>query len=290
MNITITAHTAQEVLPVIYLSVSCVSYQSNEVLLNETLQSLATSCAQAKKSQQLARVSLALIDNGPDAHYLAMLERLKSRYSQQFDELTIVTGHGNIGYGRANNLSLLGSQSHYHLVLNPDVILKDDNIELAIDYMQKHSDVGLLAPDAFDAQGERQYIAKRAPSFFVLLTRMLRFAWLQKTFARQLAHYEYRDQIPAQQPIQIALASGCFMLLRTVAAQQINGFNEGYFMYFEDFDLSRRMSKHHQIIHHPKIKIVHQGGGVTTKGFKHLVYFFNSYRKYIKTNKNLKEE
>lgn len=263
------------------LSISCVTYNLHRSIFNATIESLACACAYAKAQGRLTSSHLYLIDNGPDEQNYRALCAIQSAFNTHFEKITLLTGHGNPGYGGGNNLALQQTTSHYHLVLNPDVLLAENNISLALDYMNQHPQVGLLAPDAVDEFDERQYLAKRKPSLLVLLARAFPLGFMRKLMAQKLYRYEYRDIIPAQTPVEIELASGCYMFLRTSAAQQIGGFDPDFFMYFEDFDLSRRLAAISRVVHHPKLHIVHYGGGAARKGFLHLRYFFVSYLKFI---------
>jgi GT2 family glycosyltransferase len=262
------------------LSISCVTFNLDTSIFRATLESLAAACAFAKQQHKLAHTHLYLIDNGPTSQNYAELLAIRDLFNARFDAISLLTGHGNPGYGSGNNLALMNSSCDYHLVLNPDVVMAENNLVIALDYMNAHKDTGLLAPDAFDEFGQRQYLAKRMPSFLVLFGRAFNLGFLRKRISDKLHRYEYRDLIPAQQPIEIELASGCYMFLRTRIAQQINGFDHRFFMYFEDFDLSRRLAKISRVVHHPELKIIHYGGGASRKGFLHLMYFFVSYLKF----------
>lgn len=268
------------------LSISCVTYNLHGSTFNSTIESLASACAYAKAQGSLACSHLYLIDNGPGEQNYRALCAIQSAFNSRFEKVTLLSGHGNLGYGCGNNLALQQTSSHYHLVLNPDVLLAENNIRLALDYMGQHQQVGLLAPDAFDEFSERQYLAKRTPSFLVLLARAFPVGFVRKLMAQELYSYEYRDIIPAQAPVEIELASGCYMFLRTATAQRIGGFDPDFFMYFEDFNLSLRLAKLRQVVHHPELHIVHYGGGAAKKGLLHLRYFFVSYCKFLVKSKN----
>lgn len=268
------------------LSISCVTYDFHNSTFNATIESLACACAYAKAQGHLAASHLYLIDNGPDEKNYHALCAIQSAFNSRFEKITLLTGHGNPGYGSGNNLALQQTTSPYHLVLNPDVLLAENNISLALDYMNQHPQVGLLAPDAVDEFGERQYLAKRKPSLLVLLARASPLEFMRKLIAQKLYRYEYRDIIPAQAPVEIELASGCYMFLRTSTVRQVGGFDPKFFMYFEDFDLSRRLAAISRVVHHPKLHIVHYGGGAARKGFLHLRYFFVSYCKFLTRTKN----
>lgn len=263
------------------LTISCVTFDSDIKVLGATLESLVKACLHAKRQDLLQTVKLHLIDNGPNAFNLHQLYKLKSEYHSNFFDIQVHTGHGNIGYGKGHNLAILNVKSEYHLVLNPDVILDLNNISIALNYMCDNSDVGLLTPDAFGIEGDRQYIAKRHPNILILLARALKISWMNALFSNQLKKYEYRDLIPAAEPIDISLASGCYMLFRTKIVQSQEGFNPHFFMYFEDFELSARINRISRVIHHPALQIIHLGGGASRKGGRHIYYFIVSYIKFV---------
>src|SRR5688500_1336630 len=86
-------------------------------------------------------------------------------------ETRVLSGHGNIGYGRGNNLVLLASRAEFHLVINPDVALEPAAIHEALTFMAANRRVVILAPDARDATGEPLYLCKRYPSVIDLVVR-----------------------------------------------------------------------------------------------------------------------
>lgn len=263
------------------LSVSCVSFSGNYEVLVTTINSLQESGTYAKQFGSLKKINLHLIDNGPDQENLNTLERIKKEKTQYFDAIKIFSGHGNLGYGAGNNLSIFNSNCDYHLVLNPDVIMAVDAIQLAIAYLNLNSGVGLVAPDAHDPSGSRQFLAKRTPDPLVLAARALNLKWLNRVLKKRLYRYECRDLIPSINPIPIDYASGCFMFCRLASLKQLGGFDPGYFMYFEDNDLSRRMKKIAEIHYVPYVKIIHAGGGVARKGGRHILYFLRSMLRFF---------
>lgn len=263
------------------LSVSCVTFSSDYEVLVKTIDSLAQSCDFAKSEGLLKKVNLYLIDNGPDCENLGLLKRICENNIRNFDYIEVISGQGNVGYGAANNLAILNSDSEFHLVLNPDVIISIEAIQLSIDYLNSNPIVGLLAPDAFEPSGVRQYLAKRNPELIVLAARALNLKLINKLIQHKLNRYEYRDQIPSGNPLDIDLASGCFMFCRTKELKKIGGFNPDYFMYFEDYDLCRRLRGSSKIHFVPSVKIIHAGGGAARKGLRHIIYFVCSMIKFL---------
>jgi GT2 family glycosyltransferase len=195
--------------------------------------------------------------------------------------MTLHNGHGNIGYGRANNLVIHQTQEKYHLILNPDVMLAVDCLAQGISYLEANENVGLIAPSVKNQLGETEYLAKRMPSVLVIFLRGINNSFLNSLFQSKLDHYAYKDLIPTSQPLEIELASGCFMLCKSHALKAIGGFSENYFLYFEDFDLSVRLKNIFKIMYIPSVQIIHLGGNTSKKGLSHTIYFLKSAMKFL---------
>jgi GT2 family glycosyltransferase len=260
------------------LSISCVYFDTDEDVFEKTINSLALSIEHAKKNGLLILTELHLINNNPlkDQWFI----KKSINYESRFDKLISHTSHGNIGYGRGNNLAILSTKSDFHLVLNPDVFLAEDNIFNAIHHMQRNPELDALAADAFDSDNNRLYLAKREPSIAVLLARAINSKWLNKLLHKQLERYEYRDSyLGHPKMMSIELMSGCYMFVRTQKLQTLGGFDEKYFLYFEDFDLSRKIQTKALVF---SVKIHHLGGKASRKGISHIRMFLISMIRYLR--------
>src|SRR5487761_1948014 len=203
----------------------------------------------------------------------------RARFAAAQVHLMVLNGHANIGYGAAHNLVLHGTGSDYHLVLNPDAELAPDALVNAVRWLDAHADVGALAPAATGPDGARQYLCKRYPAVFDLLLRGYAPRWLRSAFSRRLARYELRDIVDADPPrdaVGIPMLSGAFMLVRREAIDRSGGFDPHFFLYFEDFDWSRRLSVIMRNAYVPSVRIVHHGGHAARKGLRHLRWFVAS--------------
>jgi GT2 family glycosyltransferase len=202
-----------------------------------------------------------VIDNGAPAEAAPRVEPGTWRYG----ELRVMHGHGNLGYGRANNLVLGELRSDVHVVMNPDVEVEPEAVSAAISALASHPGIGLVAPAVYDARGERQYLCKRYPSVWVLFLRGFAPAFLRRRFKQAIDRYEMRDAIAERFVEDIPLASGCFMAIRTPLFVRVAGFDADYFMYFEDYDLSVRLARHAALAYAPEARIVHHGGGASAR-------------------------
>ena len=261
------------------LSVSIVVTFAREVdVLGQTIRSLRVAIERAHSIGCLGSASVYVVDNGLDSIYQDMLIALidSELASTVIPVRRVLSGHGNVGYGRGNNIAIREAVEDYHLVLNPDVLLEPDAVAKVLDFMEQRPDVGLMSPAAFYADGTRQYLCKRYPTLLDLALRGFGSRRLQWIFRHRLGRYEMRDVIADEVVIDVPIVSGCFMLFRRSVLDQLGGFSDKYFLYFEDFDLSLRAGKVSRIAYAPAVRIVHFGGGAGHKGLKHVAMFLKS--------------
>jgi len=190
--------------------------------------------------------------------------------------LMLIQGNGNIGYGAGHNLAINSSRADFHLVLNPDVNLAPNSLSEGLAYLQEHPEVLLASPRAYGMDGERQHLCKRYPSVALLLLRGFLPGLLGSRFAHRQAVYEMHDLDQEEPTEDVLIASGCFMLCRRSALQEAGGFDDRYFLYFEDFDLSLRLGRLGTLAYLPSMEIVHGGGQAARKGLRHIGMFMRS--------------
>jgi GT2 family glycosyltransferase len=260
------------------LSVCVVTYRADLGELGAALASLRIAAERARSAGALGPMTLWLVDNGGGTDPAAIDAAVSRAVAGSAEWLRVETlrGHGNIGYGRGQNLALGRTTARYHLVLNPDVLLEPDALVAGLRYLEANVEVGMVTPRAHGATGARQYLCKRYPSAMILALRGFGPAFLRRWFRRMLDRYEMRD-LPEHAPTAgIPIASGCFMLCRREPLAAIGGFSPEYFLYFEDFDLSLRFAEEAAIAYVPTVRIRHSGGDAAGKGWAHRRMFLRS--------------
>lgn len=261
------------------LSVSIVTFAPNLVTLGDTLQSLGKALLLAIQAGEIGRCELVLIDNGPGRQWAERVTPILEGLVERFDFLhyRLITGHGNVGYGQGHNLAIFKTQSEFHLILNPDVILDSSAIIHSLRFLEQHPEVGMLSPFAEDEFGTPQFLCKRYPAVFNLAIRGFLPKWGKKLFRRRLDRYEMREcYVEGGAPFEAPIISGCFMLCRRAALNAVAGFSRGFFMYFEDFDLSLRIGQYTRVVCVPSVRIMHFGGNAACKGWRHILMFIKS--------------
>jgi GT2 family glycosyltransferase len=263
------------------LSVSVVSFSPDLEVLRETLHTLAASLAHAHDAGSLGRAHVVLVDNGPGESYATALRELVRRELAAPIKSQVLSGHGNVGYGRGHNLALRASDAEFHLVLNPDVALSPDAIHEALRFMNANADVVILAPEARDTSGEFLYLCKRYPSVLALALRGFAPNFVKGILKKHLERYEMRD-LPRDRPSKgIPLLSGSFMFCRRAPVAELGGFSEDFFLYFEDFDLCLRAAVRGTLAWVPAVRITHHGGRAARKGWGHVRLFASSAVKFF---------
>lgn len=259
----------------ISLGISIVTYHPDLALLRRTLNSLREALAVLQQLRPVQAL-LTIIDNGGSAEHVAQLVR-----DAQLQAIThLIANKENLGFGTANNQAIRGSSTDLHLILNPDVELARDALAIAVTYMKQYEELVAITPFCTNGSGKREYLCKQYPAVWDLFLRGFAPAWLKKLFARRLQHYECQSLTNSDNPADVPLISGCFMLCRTKALQAVGGFDEKYFLYFEDFDLSLALGKLGKLRFLPQCRIVHHGGNAARKGMTHIRLFMRSARRF----------
>ena len=186
----------------------------------------------------------------------------------------------NLGYGAAHNIAL--RQSIYddvllHLVINPDVILTIDNLDKMYHFMCSNPLVGCLMPKVFYPSGELQYLCKLLPTPIDVITR--RFL-PRRWFVKRNERYEMRSS-GYDKIMNVPYLSGCFMLLRVDAVKKARLFDERYFLYPEDIDLTRRIHRDYLTLFYPHATIIHNHEKASYQSLKMLCVHAVNMCKYF---------
>ena len=177
----------------------------------------------------------------------------------------------NLGYGSAHNVAMrmILDTSEFHFVLNTDILFGANELEKMIAFMQQNSDVGQLMPKVLNEDGSLQYLCKLLPDPADLLLRRFAPGVVKSLFRQRMEKFELRftgyDRV-----MDVPYLSGCFMLFRTAALRQIGLFDERYFLYPEDIDITRRVHSAFRTVFFPGATIVHAHARTSYKNVKYL--------------------
>jgi GT2 family glycosyltransferase len=198
------------------------------------------------------------------------------------NKLKYIFNNKNIGYGAAHNIAIRESiydDIPFHLIINPDIILTPDTIATLLQFIQPHPEIGMVVPKVVYPNGELQYLCKLLPTpMDVFGRRFLPKSWIKQRNEIYELHQTGYDKI-----MNIPYLSGCFMLLRTEAVRKARLFDERFFMYPEDIDLTRRIHQDYLTVFYPHVTIIHNHEKASYKSWKMLwIHIVNMCRYFNK--------
>lgn len=180
-----------------------------------------------------------------------------------YPDVTILETGKNMGYGAGHNFIMDLLDSDYHVIINPDISVRDDVISNMVEYMEQHPEVGMLSPEIRFPDGHLQILGKKIPLPHYLIASRMR----GDNPGKLLSEYAMLD-VDLSKPTEIQNATGCFMFIRTELFKQIGGFDKRYFMYFEDCDLTRKVNAVSKVMYYPYATVYHEWGRESKKDFK----------------------
>lgn len=230
------------------LAVVTVTYSPGEVL-STFLDTLADATKRT--------VHVVLADNGSTDG--APEEAAATR-----EDVTLLRTGGNLGYGRAANRGVRSLPPEYGwvVVANPDIEWRPGSLDALLDAADRWPIAGSLGPLIHEPDGSVYPSARLVPS----LGRGIGHALLFRVWPGNPWTRGYRQSSLAIAERTAGWLSGSCVLLRRMAFEEVGGFDERYFMYFEDVDLGERLGKAGwQNVYIPTAEVVHLGGHATAR-------------------------
>lgn len=187
----------------------------------------------------------------------------------------------NPGFGAAHNVAIkkaMALGSEYHFIVNPDIYFEGDVISPMIEYMKNDSSIGMMMPQILNLDGSIQNLPKLLPTPLSILFRKIRKP--SSLYQKFIDVYELRN-VPKDMIYEVPVLSGCFTLLNVEAIKKVGVYDDDFFMYFEDWDLSRRMHRHYKTIYFPLVSVYHGYNSGANKDSRLFKIFINSAITYF---------
>lgn len=215
------------------------------------------------------RMEVFVVDNLSDD---ATVETLR----KQYPNVKVIANEDNVGFGRACNQAILQAKGEYYLMLNPDTIVDENLVDNILSFMQEYPHCGGMG--AYMTDGKGRFLPESKRGLPTLFRSLCRFSGVTRLFPHSnwLAGY-YMGHLPIHEVNEVEILSGAFMVLRAQAVEKCGAFDERFFMYGEDIDLSWRLVKcGYKNYYNPQISIIHFKGESTVKDARYVKNFFGA--------------
>ena len=249
------------------LSVIIVNYNS-KLLIEQCIISV-------KKALHQIQGEIIVVDNNST-------DGSKEYVPQNFTDLKFIGNTENLGFAKACNRGFKISSGKYVLFLNPDTTIPGNSLSQCISFFETQPDAGAVGVRMINGDGNFLRESKRGfPSPSVSFYKLFGLAALlprSKTFAKY-----YQGHLPEQAINSVEVLSGAFMMIRRDVFEKVNGFDEDFFMYGEDIDLSLRINKAgYKNYYLGHISVTHLKGGSTTYDNKYVHDFYGAMKLFVK--------
>jgi O-antigen biosynthesis protein len=250
------------------LSVIIVSFRVRD-LLRECLLSV-------ERAIDKTEHEIFVVDNNSDDGSAEMIEK-------EFPYVKLIINKINYGFSKANNQAIKLSSGRFIVLLNPDTLVEKNTFSKCHEFMKSHPEAGAIGIKMINGEGKYLPESKRAfPSLKTAFFKSFGFSILfpeSKYFNRY-----YLPQININETSLTEVISGAFMFIRYEALSKSGPFDEDFFMYGEDIDLSYRlMQTGYKNYYLPEAQIIHYKGQSTSRrGYSDIRYFYKAMRVYVR--------
>ena len=210
--------------------------QISIIIVNYNVKYFLEQCLfSVEKSCRNLEAEIFVVDNASD-------DGSEMYFRDKFPRVNFIWNKENIGYAKANNQALELCKGEYVLFLNPDTILAENTLDKCLEFIHQQKNRGAMGIRLIDGSGKFLGESKRAfPSPFTSLFKLCGLAALfphSKIFARY-----YLGHLDEFQNHEVDVLVGAFMMIPKKVLASTGGFDERFFMYGEDIDLSYRIQK-----------------------------------------------
>lgn len=198
---------------------------------------------------------------------------------QKFPSVTLISNQDNVGFAKANNQGVKAAKGEFICILNPDTVVAEDTFIKLLEFTKSEPDLGAIGCKLIDGSGKFLPESKRN----VPLVKVA----LQKIFGNGKNYYA--NHINKNEIEKVDVLVGAFMFMKKDTYNQVKGFDEDYFMYGEDIDLSYKLLQSGlQNYYYGETSCIHYKGESTAKDKKYTKRFYGAmklfYEKHFKTN------
>ena len=251
--------------------------QLSVIIVNYNVKHFLEQClCSVQKAVSNLQAEVIVVDNYSQDNSLAYLR-------PSFPEIKFIANDENIGFAKACNQGLREAKGKYILFLNPDTLVPEDCFELCIRFFESHPDAGALGIKMLDGSGNFLKESKRA--FPSPMTSLYKLFGLARLFPRSKIFSRYHlGHLDENESNEVDVLAGAFLMTRKEVLDKVGSFDEVFFMYGEDVDLSYRIQKSgYKNYYFAGSSIIHFKGESTRKGSMNYVrMFYNAMSIFVR--------
>ena len=197
----------------------------------------------------------------------------------KFPVVKLIENKKNVGFSKANNQGVAVAEGEFILILNPDTVIAEDTLDTVLTFADKQENLGAIGIKFIDGTGNFLPECKRNIPTIKIANQKIR-GNTQKYYA---------NHIDENKIAKVEILTGAFMLMKREGYLEVGGFDEDYFMFGEDIDLSYKLLNNRlQNYYFGETTILHYKGESTIKDLTYLKNFYNAmqifYKKHYKVN------
>ena len=175
-----------------------------------------------------------------------------------FPAVKLICSDNNLGFGKANNLAFSYAKGNHLLLLNTDTILIENTPKILSDYLQQNQDIGAISARITFEDGSYQLSGGRLPNLAIEFLDKIRYGVDRKWHHIFSKLYDRKYSIIKE----MGWLTGACLMMRRDVFEQLGGFDESFFMYFEDKDICKRVNEAGwKVVYYPQTSLIHLLGG-----------------------------
>ena len=254
------------------LTIVIVNWNSREHLKN-----CLKSIEKAKKDNFYLR-KIIIVDNASEDNSLDRIEEINL-------PIETIKNPENYGFAKACNIGAKRAEGDFILFLNPDTLVFEDTFTNLFNFIYKYDkpDIGIYGIQLLDENGNIQKTCAKFPNLWNLIVRTVGLDTINPKIFKsyRMEDWDHKETREVNQVI------GAFFLVKKYLFEELNGFDEDFFVYFEELDFSKRAyNLGYKTVYITEAKAYHKGGGTSEK-VKGKRLFYNAQSRVIYAFKHL---
>lgn len=248
------------------ISIVIVNYNTSRLLLE---------CIKSIKKETKSKYEIIVVDN-------ASSDQSCKKIRVEHPDVILIENKNNNGFARANNQGFERACGRYFMILNPDTVILNGAIDKLVEFMDQNRSVGICGPKNISADGSVQIDNNKFPSFWKSFSSY--FNLEKKIRKLEIFRIKNKKQECLFDWWDVERVVGCAMVIRSQLYKKLNGFDEKYFMYFEETDFCYRAKKNGvNIAIIASAEIIHYGGESSKTRKDELMFDQTLYKYYFRS-------